>query len=659
MNGLINNLMPETFKGRTWAVYDIEADDLLPGITKIHCIVIYTYNGIEIYDEVKGFGDDRWRGNIEQGVLRLQNFDILIGHNIIGYDRPAIKKVTGVTLKAFDVDSQVLSCFLFSDLKALDWAIHNSTPNGSDLINNSKGLLAGSHSLGAWGYRLGCPKDDYGKVHGFKEYTQGMLKYCVQDVMTNYKTFLNFMEKSAPENAVLLELEFATYLCEQMQNGCPFRKEYADNLVARLKAEYQEVETRLKSKIPNFVDKEVFIPKVNNSKLGYKKGEPFTKVTVTKFNPRSPNLIVRYLSEKYGWEPTEFTYKGNPKVGYEFLNQLPYPEAEDMATARLLLSRLATISDGNGAWFRYVRNGRIYGRIHHNGTPTTRCRHTSPNLGNIPTIYSEYGVECRECFGYEDDEEEWVLVGVDFDGLENRCLAEALWDYDNGAFYELALCGDKDLGTDCHSQARDRINAKIDDLRKTSKGLRKLEPRTRDEAKTCWYAWMYGAQAPHLGETIDSKKQVKSKRLRKKLGEVVGEAFIEVAPSIENLLDDLEAAIEDCKGWPSVVTIDGRNVPIRSMKARLNSLLQSYGAILMKVACVLIRRRCIAEGLWMTSIKPALHIHDEGQWEVRSEISEYASKLFCEEFARSGEYFGFRVPIVAQAKIGTNWAMTH
>ena len=68
-------------------VFDIETDDL--DATKIWCIVAIDEN-----DKVYSYSEDK----IEKGVKLLQKADKIIGHNIIGFDIPVIKKLYNIDL---------------------------------------------------------------------------------------------------------------------------------------------------------------------------------------------------------------------------------------------------------------------------------------------------------------------------------------------------------------------------------------------------------------------------------------------------------------------------------------------------------------------------------------------------------------------------------
>lgn len=140
-------------------LFDIEADGLLPTITKIWCIVTKDLDtGVMAHFEPH---------NVGYGVELLKRADILVGHNIIGYDLPAIWKVTGDWEdKPLIIDTLVCSRCLWPE-------------------------RAGGHSLEAYGKKLGFPKIEH---NDFTKFTPAMLKYCKQDVLLNEQV-LNFLEE--------------------------------------------------------------------------------------------------------------------------------------------------------------------------------------------------------------------------------------------------------------------------------------------------------------------------------------------------------------------------------------------------------------------------------------------------------------------------------
>ena len=128
--------------------FDIETDGLLDTVTQAHCLVI-----IDEYDNVTKYRPSE----VHQGAKRLleaiREGDFICGHNIINFDIPALTKLYSDTftvpykLQKNVVDTLVLSRLIYGNIKDSD--------SGLLRIGKLPGKLYGSHSLKAWGYRLG------------------------------------------------------------------------------------------------------------------------------------------------------------------------------------------------------------------------------------------------------------------------------------------------------------------------------------------------------------------------------------------------------------------------------------------------------------------------------------------------------------------------
>ena len=66
-------------------IFDVESNGLLDTLDKIHCIVIYDIQNKKTFSYRPG--------DIDKAITKLEEADLLIGHNIVGFDIPAIKKV--------------------------------------------------------------------------------------------------------------------------------------------------------------------------------------------------------------------------------------------------------------------------------------------------------------------------------------------------------------------------------------------------------------------------------------------------------------------------------------------------------------------------------------------------------------------------------------
>jgi len=118
-------------------IFDIETtgiDDFLTldGLTAIHCIGVSDPEGKQqvLYGP----------GEIERGLEVLASADVLIGHNILGFDIPAITKLYPDWEHGELYDTLVLSRLVHPDLSNDDWA-----KGESGIPKNLRGL----HSLEA------------------------------------------------------------------------------------------------------------------------------------------------------------------------------------------------------------------------------------------------------------------------------------------------------------------------------------------------------------------------------------------------------------------------------------------------------------------------------------------------------------------------------
>ena len=117
------------------------------------------------------------------------------------------------------------------------------------------------------------------------------------------------------------------------------------------------------------------------------------KDKVTVFNPASRKQIAERLSE-LGWEPHAHTDKGHPIVSEEVLERVDIPEAKLVARYLLLEKRVSQIK----SWIEAADDeGKVHGRVLTLRTITGRMAHTSPNMAQIPAVYSPYGKECEMC----------------------------------------------------------------------------------------------------------------------------------------------------------------------------------------------------------------------------------------------------------------------
>jgi DNA polymerase-1 len=391
-------------------------------------------------------------------------------------------------------------------------------------------------------------------------------------------------------------------------------------------------------------DGPVFMPKRDNKSLGYTKGVGVQKMKTVVFNPGSRHHIAIWLKALRGWVPTEFTDEGTPKVDEAVISKLPYPEAQPLKEYLMVSKRIGQIAEGKEAWLKNVKaDKRMHGSVNTMGTITGRMSHSGPNMGQVPAGYSPYGPECRALFIVPHGKQ---LIGCDAAALELRDLAGYMSHYDDGAYIQVVLNGDKKLGTDIHS-----TNARA--LGLDPKGSYFDGESGRDIAKTWFYAFIYGAGDEKLGSVL---LQVKGP-LAVRRGKKARADFLSNLPGMGELVKAVKAKAVAQK-W--LKGLDGRRISVRSPHAALNTLLQSAGAVQMKRALCILDDDLHALGLVSgTHYEFVANVHDEFQIEVDDELVKTIGPLAELAIQKAGTYYGFRCPLAGEWKSGANWYETH
>lgn len=600
-------------------VFDIETNGLINDATTIHSLVLQDVESGNVFSCTDH--STKYQ-SINKGLQLLSEADCIIGHNIISFDLPVIKKLFPLwRTKALVRDTLVLSRLIWADLKETDFAFRRK---------NSwyPGKLIGSHSLKAWGYRLRDEKDTFGEETDWAEWSMDMQTYCEQDVHVTDKLWKLIQSKNYSEEAIEIEHEFQKIIYQQEVDGVCFDLPKATALYAQLAGRREEINNALQEIFPPIDKGKWFTPKVNNKKRGYVKGKPVWKSKLIPFNPASRDHIAERLVGKYQWKPEVFTEDGKPKLDDEVLSKLPYLEAPLLSEYLLLQKRLGQIGEGSQAWLKAEKEGIIHGRVTTNGAVTGRCTHHHPNMAQVPAVGAPYGEECRSLF-YAP--EHYLMLGCDASGLELRCLSHYLTRYDGGAYRDVVLHGD------------------IHTVNQQAAGL-----ATRAEAKRFIYAFLYGAGDVLIGSLLKPEATEKEQR---STGKKVKAKFLAKTPALANLIKDVQRVAKN-RGW--LKGLDGRVLFVRSQHAALNLLLQSAGAVAMKKATCILWQDLKAAGLKHgDDVKQVLHVHDEYQLYVREGLEEQVGEIAVNAIRKAGEYFHFRCPLDGEYKVGRNWAETH
>ena len=100
----------------------------------------------------------------------MDSADWLIGHNIVGFDIPAIQRLYGYfTPRGGIIDTLLLSRLFHPNLVDIDWKRKDK-----GLLKHMPLQLFGRHSLEAWGHRLNEYKGEFGKTTDWQEWSPEM-----------------------------------------------------------------------------------------------------------------------------------------------------------------------------------------------------------------------------------------------------------------------------------------------------------------------------------------------------------------------------------------------------------------------------------------------------------------------------------------------------
>lgn len=605
------------------AVFDTEGDDLEPNATRMWCVSIQDMDATE--ESIESF--DVKQDNLQEGLDRLNEFDEIMGHFIIGHDLPMLKRLynweprDGVKL----IDTLVLSRLSNPDRKRPYRYEGKSGP----------------HSLDCWGYRVCRAKPSH---EDWSTFSPAMLRRNREDVGINRLTkhlLDSEMDGHDWSESIELENNVLRIMTQQERNGVYFDVDRANELVDELTAKVKYIDDDLTPNLPiRYVARGVPVRKPFKTNGSYSKmstdwygedivtspnlvGGPFTRLDILKLDINSIKQIKDYFLDN-GWIPTEYNFSKktgqptSPKLTEDSYGTITGGMGPQIKERLTLCHRRNQIQ----GWLDRLRpDSRLTAGANTLGTPTGRMRHN--NVVNVPKAadYVPYGIQMRSLFcvpkGYK-------LVGCDAEQLELRLLAHYMGDQN---YIQEILHGD------------------IHTYNQTLAGL-----STRDAAKTFIYAFIYGAGDEKLGAIVEGTGQ-EGTRLRK--------TFLDGLPELKRLITRVKRASN--KGW--LKGLDGRklwlrrgdNGEIQKHKA-LNLYIQGAGAVIMKKAMVILDELILQDRL---DAKKVLDMHDEFQFEVLERDAERVAELCERAIVLSGESFNLKIPMAGQSKIGNNWAETH
>jgi len=358
---------------------------------RIHCVgAIDLDTGEEFYfGPAVPVGHPKWdpivgnpAGNVEDGIrfFSAENCELSIFHNGVSFDYLAMEKFYPEVYtrpdKAWDTFVAAKVVWPYDVLL------------GPDLDRLKKGTmppgLLKSHSLKAWGYRLGNFKDDYDGDHDkypgeenakerferrWEEWNPYMASYMMQDNRPMVDLW-NLIKKRIgwtdpekvdlvwPEQVMHTEHGIADIIARQELDGMRFDVEGAQKLAATLQNEKARISKQLRDTFGSWWQpsavvtpkadrnvKRTDLPNVTVKRISEKTGKelapyvgppverystdaPYTPIERLTFNPSSRQHLGMRLQDVFGWNPTKFGKakpgeQGAPTVDESVLEEIP------------------------------------------------------------------------------------------------------------------------------------------------------------------------------------------------------------------------------------------------------------------------------------------------------------------------------------------------
>lgn len=625
------------------AVGDLEADGLLDTATRAHCGVFIELDTHKVL---------KFRPHqIKEMLAYLDTVDVLIMHNGIGYDWPLLRKLYGYEYKGKKVDTLIMSRLL----------------NPKRLVPfNCPNKKIGPHSVEAWGYRVGRGKPEHNDWANFSE---EMLHRCTEDAeiqLLIYKELLKEAHGGNWKSAFLLSFKLFEYLQKQEEYGWLVDQEHMRFCVRQLTKWMERIDKVVTPYLPQIL---VIEEPKKEGEYQYlkrpflKSGEYSESVTnwilntnldinerpvmglFSRISFRATDLNSNDETKDFllgmGWEPKEWnTNDEGVRTSPKLSKDDPF-EGIDGKVGKLVAKRVQCRhrrSNIEGLFDLIREDGRVASVIN---TLAVTGRATHRNIVNVPRAGSFYGNQMRRIFVSKPG---YVLVGTDSDANQIRMLAGRMNDE---AYTETVINGDKSKGTDIHS-----VN------------MRAAKLGSRDDAKTFFYGFLFGAGDAKVGKIVKGNAQ---------RGKELKADFLDGLPALGRLLDRLSeewkktakqrynAKFNRMEYYDGTITgLDGRPIIVPSEHQILVYLLQSDEAIMMAAAYVRVHKTLENTGLvYGEDYGCVCWYHDEYTFEVKEEYADIVAKHAEAAIAWAGAFYKIPCPHLGHAAIGKNWYEIH
>ena len=357
------------------------------------------------------------------------------------------------------------------------------------------------------------------------------------------------------------------------------------------------------------------------------------KISGEEFNLDSPKQLLEILYEKLGLPVLKKTPKGQPSTNEDTLQRL----AEEYEMPKIILqyrtlAKLKSTYTDSLINIENPKTERIHTSYQQAVTSTGRLSSTEPNLQNIPIKTAE-GRRIREAFVPEKGN---VLISADYSQIELRIMAHLSEDNN------LTNAFNNDI--DVHSStAAEVFGVSIENVTQDQ----------RRSAKAINFGLMYGMSAFGLTRQLGIPRGEAQEYLDTYFARYTG---------VRDYMNNIKAQAKEDK---FVETIMGRRLYLNEInaanglrrqaaeRAAINAPLQGSAADIIKKAMLDIDELISNE---MPNVKMIMQVHDELVFECPKENAESVMEKMKATMEQTVE---LKIPLIAEAAIGSNWNEAH
>lgn len=625
-----------------YVVFDIETDGLIEDVTRIHCLSYQKIKNEEVIDKGTITSYGYMKDFLDENLL-------LVGHNIVRYDVPVLKKLLNIN---FDKHRLI-------DTLALSWYLYPSEIK---------------HGLEQWGEKLGVEKpkiEDWSNLR-LKDY----IHRCESDVEINKLLFLkqlNYLAILYSSDLVQIN-NLINYLgfkldCarEQEEVGCKIDIDLVNNSLQELYSLKNEKIRTLVEAMPKYITyKEVTKPnkthKINGelSNTGIKwfnlledqglpqdyEGVVTVKVSEEDGNPASTTQLKSWL-DSLGWEPRTFEYRKNTAGEIKAIPQIYVDDQicdsiKDLYTIEPALESLDMLSLINhriGVFetIKNLTNSDNYIKAEIGGfTNTLRFKHRKP-IANLPKVFKFYGDKIRGAIISPDENS--ILCGSDMSSLEDTTKQHYMYFFDPEYVTQMRV-----PGFDPHLDIAVLAGMLTPEQSEQHKRKEVDYSQIRNKAKIVNFAGVYGAGPPKIALTTGMPLQ-QAQKLHKTYWDR-NKAVKQVAKSVKTkttIVDGVEQMWlfnPVSKFWYS----------LRFEKDKFSTLNQGTG-----VYCFDLWVREVR----LSGIKIMFQYHDEIAFHLKEFEQDIVKKKLLDSIEKVNKTVKLNVPLGVSVDFGKTYADVH